>query len=279
MRISPASGLAIALIRVGEYLRVFGFKGLSLAFLHFVRLKLAPAGKQIATNIPGWGRVLLRPKTSDLATFREIFINGEYDARRNGIMPFLQQRYAGIIAAGRVPLIVDAGANVGLATVFLTRFFPRADYLLIEANPDNAAAARANCAMHCAARVVEAALWDRSGTIYLSRSEHASTNTVREHTEKAEDLVKTVTMDEVIAGREEDLFLVKMDIEGAEARVLAADGAAWLKLGPVVMIEPHDGVFNDRGSLAGLLAYDSYRNGKIILSGTTVLFVPFMQPT
>ena len=70
------------------------------------------------TTIPGWRKVFFRPKTSDLATFREIFVNGEYDVRRHKSLPLLVSHYDAIRKAGRRPLIVDAGANIGLATVF-----------------------------------------------------------------------------------------------------------------------------------------------------------------
>jgi hypothetical protein len=40
------------------------------------------------------------------------------------------------------------------------------------------------------------------------------------------------------------------------------------------MIEPHDGVFQPEGSLAGLLAFESYRTGTILVKGPTLMFVP-----
>ena len=86
-------------------------------------------------------------------------------------------------------------------------------------------------------------------------------------------LVETVTMADIVGDRSEDLLLVKMDIEGGERDVLSR-GNDWLKAGPVIMIEPHDGVFQASGSLAGLLAFESYREGTILVKGPTLMFVP-----
>ena len=40
------------------------------------------------------------------------------------------------------------------------------------------------------------------------------------------------------------------------------------------MIEPHDGLFQSAGSLAGLLAFESYREGTILVKGPTLMFAP-----
>ena len=268
MRNDIARSLSIATIRIGEYMRAFGFRGLFFSLVHFLKFKTTGTAANVrATSIPGWGVIFLRPRTSDLATFREIFVNGEYDPRRHNVFPLLQRRYNAIRSAKRTPLIVDAGANIGLATVYLSRFFPEADFILIDAHPRNAEMARRNTALLPKAHVLTRA----SCTLFVKESEDYSTAAVCEG--NSPTAVEAVTMNEVVKGREKDLLVVKMDIEGAEIGVLSRNNE-WLAAAPVLMIEPHDGIINKRASLAGLLSIDDYRNGKLMINGSTLIFIP-----
>ena len=273
MVVDAHNGLGLAIQRVGEYERVFGIRGVPLAISHMAKFKVL-GGPARTTHIPGWGAIYLRPRTSDLAIFREIFVDGAYDPRRHCVADPIEERCSEVRARGGRPVIVDAGANVGLATVFLARSYPDADFVLIEPDRDNADVARKNTAHISSARVCVCALHNQSGRIVLNKaSEHAANTTGGPLTEGSL-VVEAVTMQDLLGERMQDLVLVKMDIEGAE-RAVFSKNADWLDApSPVLLVEPHDGTINDRGSLGGLLARPHYREGKVLLNGSTLLLIP-----
>jgi FkbM family methyltransferase len=207
-----------------------------------------------------------------LSIYREIFVNGQYAFEE--IFDLIKQRYEQLRSRGRTPLIVDAGANIGLASIFLARYFPEADFELVEADEANAAVARVNIADYPQMRLHNRALWHEHTKLSILPSKDFSTLRVEANgSGVAIRSVESITMADLVAGRAEDLLLVKMDIEGAEREVLSCNND-WLKASPVIIIEPHDGMRQSGGSLAGLLAFESYRKGMILVKGPTLMFAP-----
>jgi FkbM family methyltransferase len=266
--------IAVQALRTAEYLNAFGWSGVLLSFQHFIKYKLPGRRALSPTFASPEEKVFLRPGTSDLSIFREIFVDAQYDFAEFTVSDRIKQRYDELLARGRRPLIVDAGANIGLASIFMARQFPEADFELIEADAANAAVARENTAHYKRMRLHTAALWHEHAQLSILPSEDCSTLRVKAGgANGGAKLVETVTMADIVGERSEDLLLVKMDIEGGERDVLSRNND-WLKANPVIMIEPHDGVFQASGSLAGLLAFDSYRDGSILVKGRTLMFMP-----
>ena len=275
MKLRSTNKLLTMFSRVIEYVMTFGWWGVFVSLEHLVKFKILKVESPIATEIPEFGTLYLRSRTSDLATFREIFVNGEYDVSRLGIIAAIDKRFKAVLDRGRIPLVVDVGANIGLASRYLAYHYPKAEFLLIEASHESASVAKLNAKAIQNSRVVEAAVWDKDGqNLKLIRTQDASTRSLSEAVCDGEfEVVVTSTLDTILIGRLEDLVLVKMDIEGAESRVLSPS-SKWLATSPIILIEPHDGTMNDHGSLSGLLSIGDYQKGKIILSGSTMAFVP-----
>ena len=92
----------------------------------------------------------LRLHDSDVRVFREIIVHEEYRAALSGL------------EGGRAdPWILDAGANIGLVTLYLMGRFPAARVVALEPDPANAEQFRWHMAHNpCrAVQLVEAALW------------------------------------------------------------------------------------------------------------------------
>lgn len=271
---SRANGLARNVLRTAQYVNAFGWSGVALSVSHYMKYKFSQRQPLVPTYAPPGNKVFLRPGTSDLSIYREIFVSGQYDFEEFDMFARIKQRYDQIRDRGRTPLIVDAGANIGLASIFLATHFPQADFELIEADAANAAVARVNIADRHQMRLHNRALWHEHTRLSILPSPDFSTLRVGANTLGAPNgLVETVTMADIVKGRMEDLLIVKMDIEGAEREVLSHDND-WLKANPVIMVEPHDGFLQAAGSLAGLLAFESYREGMIIVKGPTLMFAP-----
>jgi FkbM family methyltransferase len=144
--------------------------------------------------------------------FREIFVHGDYDFR----------------ASREDPLILDCGANIGMATLYFTWRYPKAEVHAFEPDPETFAFLRRNIEAnglknahaHCLA------VSDRNGRIAFYRDEskpgYPVMSTVRVRMPKDETAVDCIMLssflDKELPGREVDLL--KLDIEGAEQAVL-----------------------------------------------------------
>jgi len=268
--------IATGIGRISEYIKTFGIvRGLSKAAEHLVMSRGLVSRKPFRTTSPDGDPVWLRPRSSDLATYREVFVNGEYDLRKFAIFDSIRQRYESLLANGNRPLIVDAGANIGLASVFLARLFPKADFILVEASLENIEIAKLNVSDIQGARLLNRALWHEQKTLNLVTSANYSTYSVTAGS--ASDVrtsqVEAITMNDVLEARRADLFILKMDIEGSEASVFRLNNG-WLDAAPIILVEPHDQEITGNTSLRGLFEHRDYQVADVIMNGTTMIFVP-----
>ncbi len=261
--------------RFSEYIDAFGFpSGVIKSFEHFIKFRSGISKGVQSTTTPDKAVVWLRPGTSDLATYREVFVNGEYDIRKQRLFNSIMNRYNSLLEQGRTPLIVDAGANIGLASVFLSHLFPQAEFQLVEASSENVEVIRRNIAGNPRMNVWHRALWHEKSRLTLVGSKDFSTIRVKSDAgTKSEETVETITMNEIVGSRGGDLFILKIDIEGAEKVVLAKNNE-WLNSRPIILIEPHDDMIPNNGSLSGLLNIRDYQDANIIINISTLIIVP-----
>src|SRR5262249_7165282 len=113
--------------------------------------------------------IRLRRNTSDFDVFRQIFLCRQYALR----------------LAGPVEYIVDAGANIGLASLYLLRRFPRARVVAVEPDTENLEIARHNLrAVSERCQLVHGAVWPTRAVLGVSRAcfldgRHWSTQTLQ----------------------------------------------------------------------------------------------------
>lgn len=138
--------------------------------------------------------------------------------------------------------IVDLGANIGLASVWLARRYGCERLVAVEPSPANARLARANLSANgVPGEVLEAAVGDSDGTGFLdtgwSDAEHDSALGALGSSGIE---VRTVSMATVLDALGPDVppDVVKIDIEGGEAALLAGD-LSWLDRVRFVVAELH----------------------------------------
>src|SRR5215469_1030885 len=77
----------------------------------------------------GVGKICIRPASSDDRTFIDVFRNRAYDFSKNSQYSQALNTYQRIIKGGQIPIIIDAGANVGAASIWFAKRFPMARIL------------------------------------------------------------------------------------------------------------------------------------------------------
>ncbi len=212
---------ALTLKRVLHYISHLGLGGgLQAARLH-CRTSL------VRVRLPGLAHPLwARPNTSDVATFEEVFVAREYD------LPF---------ADFRPQHVLDLGANIGFASVYFAARWPQARILALEPSRKNLALLTLNTRPWRRITALQGAVWTHPTRLQIANP-GAAPNAYRmtETAESLSDAVAAYTVDQLIAHHGcEQIDLVKMDVEGAEAEILR-HGARWLDRIRVLMIELHD---------------------------------------
>lgn len=181
----------------------------------------------VAIHCKPLGReVWLRPGTSDLVVFNEVFGEKDYEFACWDIKP---------------QLIVDAGANIGMTTLYFARLNPQARIIAIEPEPSNVELLRRNTADMKQVMVKAAALWPRKSALDFSDANAGKWAFSVRESDPESGAVAAVTIPEILAETgAERIDLLKIDIEGAE-RELFGDGAEqWLPRVGRIVIELHD---------------------------------------
>jgi FkbM family methyltransferase len=173
------------------------------------------------------GRPLwIRPRTSDAATFDEIFLAREYDLPLEAFAP---------------ERILDLGANVGYASVHFAARWPRARILAVEPAADNLEWLRRNTAAWPNITPVQAAVWPRPARLRIANpQDDANAYRMDDAPGGPDGGVEARTVEQLL----EDLGwagadLVKLDVEGAEAEIFR-EAPAWLGRIGVLVVELHD---------------------------------------
>ena len=236
--------------RVPNYIKAFGvLKGLwTYARVH---LNTYQAGRVFSVLING-RRIWLRKTASDTSIFFQIFVKCEFETRQWIQDRILQRAYQQLVAAGRTPIIVDAGANVGFAALWFNERYPHAKVFAIEPDAANLSLLKRNTAGNEAILVLEGAVWDRSSQLRISNPEAgAGAFQVVE----GDGGIRAYSIPE-IASMEPggNLFIVKIDIEGSEAALFRGN-TDWLEQPNLIVIELHDWLYPGEGTSHNFLQH------------------------
>lgn len=172
-------------------------------------------------------RLKLRRYGGDIFIFHEVL--------RCAVYSFPVDR---LPAGARV--IVDLGANIGLAALSLKARHPQARVVCVEPHPENAQLLRHN--LQClgdSVTILEAAVSNCTGAIQLAlATEHYNASLVRTGG-KEKVTVNALPMEEIMRRTGIDTIdVLKMDIEGAELLILEGR-PAWLHKVRVLLAELH----------------------------------------
>lgn len=168
----------------------------------------------------------LRENTKDLETFGEIFLHNIYN-----------------IALPIKPLtIVDAGANVGFASIFFSLKHKQAQIVTIEIEKSNVEMIKKNTRGLQNIEVVEAALYNKKSFFKITDPYNATNSfQINEVAENEDYDITSITLDEILINKNwETIDVLKIDIEGAEKQLFTSNFENWLPKTKIIMIETHD---------------------------------------
>jgi FkbM family methyltransferase len=203
--------------------RKYGLRGI----LSLLVLRSIGAAHEVKVYPPSLRRGLrLRMKTSDELAFVEVILDHAYRLD----LPFTPR------------VIIDAGANIGVASIYFANRYPEAKIIAIEPEPANYALLEKNVRAYPSIVPVHAALWNRDGNISFSLPEPA-TGAIGNwafFTHEGEGIkVRALRMESLLKELDLDTAdLVKIDIEGAEVELFQSP--EWVHRIRALAIETHD---------------------------------------
>lgn len=175
--------------------------------------------------------LVFRYNSSDPNVFSQIFITDEY-------RPLTDLR--------DVKSIVDCGAYVGFSSTYFLSRFPEAHVLAVEPDPRNYHLLKQNLSPYRErVTTINAAVWSRRVGLKL-RSGHPGeetewVTTVRECRQGEHADLQAVDMEKLLQlNNHDEIDILKMDIEGAEAVVFSENFEPWIKKVRAFAIELHD---------------------------------------
>ena len=169
----------------------------------------------------------LRPDDGDLFIFFEMLERQTY---------FISDA---LLPPTHVRTIVDAGANIGLASLFLASRYPQARIVAVEPNPGNFELLVRNTRQEPRVTPLQAAVAgaENMGDVYIGtegRGSHFQVNTTGAGVAVRAVTIETICREHGLA----TLDLLKMDIEGGELEVFA--NPEFMPRVGAVVIELHD---------------------------------------
>jgi FkbM family methyltransferase len=173
----------------------------------------------------------LRVPSSDVDTYEEIFINRKYD----------------FVLEKEPKVIVDAGANIGLASIYFANKCPGAKILAIEPEISNFELLKENVRPYPQVIPIHAALWNKSEEVLLTDPGLGKWGFMTEHRTEignqsrvARHPVMAVTINDLLDNYGlKSIDILKIDIEGSEREVFG-DSASWIERVDSIIIELHE---------------------------------------
>ena len=166
-----------------------------------------------------------RTNRGDIQGIREIFIDEIYRLPE------------GVEVTG----LVDFGANIGLATVWLATTYNLTGVIAVEPLPENARLLRTNVrANNIACQVIEAAVGTTTGVTYFAETSESNLGHVADTGRE----IPLVDVREIVNELSFSRPLLKMDIEGMEGELLQSIDPVWTRKFVAMVMEMHPGIVN-----------------------------------
>lgn len=217
-----------------------------------------------------------RSGSSDQATIAQVFVDRHYELSGLRCYPEIRRFIEAGVRSGRRPLIVDAGANIGAASVFFAFSVPGCAIAAIEPDPGNHALLVRNTA-DLDVRTFLAGVASRPGrlrvTNELGQFDSFRTQPASED-EAGDGCVPAVTIPEILDGFGGGFFplVAKIDIEGGE-KDLFSDNIGWAETFPIVVVELHDWLLPRRNIAQPFLRWVAAGGRDFVIRGENVFAI------
>jgi FkbM family methyltransferase len=267
-----------------KFIQVFGITG-GIRLWCSLLLQLSLRSGSLELRIPGMAAPI-RLRRQDLPIFWQIMVMRENDFQSLPQASRVKDVYSGFLSEGNKPVIVDCGGHVGLSAVWFASHFPDAIVYSIEPDLSNFRLLQQNTEAYTNVIALRGGVWNRCCHLEISNPLSGSASfRLQEVSElvspEQPDLLRGYTIDEIFRQEKANrLFLVKIDIEGAEAEVFQGP-TEWLESATMLIIELHDWLLPGQGTSRNFFKRVAENNFDVVLRGENLLLfqVPDLNKT
>jgi len=192
----------------------------------------------------------------DAVTLSQIFFSEHYSLEKLTRYSAVSAFYNHTIQSGKLPLIIDCGGNIGLASRYFSENYPQSWILCIEPDPANVIQAKRNNTSNIVflqnaigsemkrGTIIDPGLGNNSYRISCEGDGNIGIISVNDLLEKYSSYVP---------------YIIKIDIEGFESELFSKN-IEWVEKFPLLIIELHDWMFpkssNSKNFLKAISALD-----------------------
>lgn len=227
-----------------------------------------------AIEAPGIRRTLnFRPGTTDIDVICYVFREQAFSLTRLQRWPEIRGFLDAQHRRGRRPLIVDAGAHIGISAAFLALMFPTALVVAIEPEGSNFDLLSKNTE-GLNVRCIQAALSSEAqrAKVLDPGEGHWGFRTERTDSEEGLPCVTLNALYEEFCDSHAFPFLVKINIEGAEQELFTRN-TDWVRSTGIIVIELHDKIFPRKAISRPFLKCVSALDRDFVYSGFNVFSI------
>jgi FkbM family methyltransferase len=208
----------------------------------------------------------------DVEVMHEIFEFNDYGFEKLARGEELARHYERLVASGVTPLIVDCGANSGMASAYFSVTYPEARIIAVEPEPENLALARVNNPGE-RVRFILAGVGHSGGRGRIVDPKQG--NWAYRIDDQASGPVEIVSISQLLAEHCDpgvQPFIIKIDIEGSE-NALFLKNTEWLDLFPVLVIELHDWMLPRAANSGPFLREIAVRDRDFVYHGENIFSI------
>jgi FkbM family methyltransferase len=208
-----------------KYIQAFGF---IRGFFQFFRMRVLKSNyiRIYSESKNFW----IRRNKCDLTLFECIILNEEYNIP---LAPDFNAQY-----------IVDAGANIGLFSLYMNNRFPHARIYAYEPDSENFEVLKYNLSSTKNIFLFQEGIWDKS--CYIESVNASAAKWEVSFVENYQNNgIKTSTINGIMEQNSIEIIdIIKIDVEGAE-KCIFSNNIEWVKKSKIIIVETHDRYFPD----------------------------------
>lgn len=205
-----------------RFINYFGLLSGIKLFLQFKFNQLS------SIQLPGYQHPFqLRVNTTDIPMFYQVFFNQCYNINFD-IVP---------------KVIIDAGANIGLASIYFANRFKESRIISLEPESNNFKLLTKNSKLYTNITPINYALWNETDELIVEDQGLGSSGfkVKKEANQGHLQKVKSITIDQLFLQYKLDIIdVLKIDIEGSEKEIFDSNYENWLNKIRYLIIETHD---------------------------------------
>jgi len=190
--------------------------------------------------------VYLRNDRYDTQVFTQIFMRGELD----------------IYFKKDPEIIIDGGANIGLATLYLKNKYPNAKIIAVEPEHSNFELLKKNTKDYPDIFCLNYGIWNKKCRLQIIDNGDGNASFITKElaeTEAGENVINAITIEDIMNQFKIGcLDILKLDIEGSEKDVFEKNYERWLLKTQNIIVEIHPHLHADAQSKVRLALSDEF---------------------